>query len=98
MNAFTWEDLTNYYVSLPANRLELWGFLESDRIANPVFREFYSERDVVFEERRMRTDSTPLGKFSEQLLHQFESVLQFGTPDLQEQNVLAIGKITRSPR
>jgi predicted Zn-dependent peptidase len=40
--------------------------MESERIWHPVFREFYAERDVVFEERRMRTDSTPLGKFSEE--------------------------------
>src|ERR1700758_3740404 len=41
-------------------------WMESERIHHPVFREFYSERDVVFEERRMRTDSTPLGKFEEE--------------------------------
>jgi len=67
MNAFTTEDLTAYFINVPANKLELWMWLESDRILHPVFREFYAERDVVFEERRMRTDSTPLGKFSEQL-------------------------------
>jgi len=65
LNAFTTEDLTAYFVRLPSNRLELWAWLESDRLLNPVFREFYSERDVVFEERRMRTESTPLGKFDE---------------------------------
>jgi predicted Zn-dependent peptidase len=65
MNAGTWEDLTAYFVRLPSNRLELWAWLESDRLLNPVFREFYSERDVVYEERRMRTESTPLGKFDE---------------------------------
>jgi predicted Zn-dependent peptidase len=52
-------------VRLPANRIELWSWLESDRLMNPVFREFYSERDVVYEERRMRTESTPLGKYDE---------------------------------
>jgi predicted Zn-dependent peptidase len=65
LNAFTSEDQTVYFVRVPANRLELWAWLESDRLANPVFREFYSERDVVFEERRLRTESTPLGKFDE---------------------------------
>jgi predicted Zn-dependent peptidase len=50
---------------VPANKLELWFWLESDRLKNPVFREFYSERDVVFEERRLRTESTPTGKFQE---------------------------------
>ena len=71
MNAFTSTDLTGYYVTVPANKLELWMWMESGRLWRPVFREFYAERDVVFEERRMRTDSTPLGKFSES----FESLV-----------------------
>ncbi|HEX3797487.1 MAG TPA: pitrilysin family protein [Verrucomicrobiae bacterium] len=66
MNAFTMEDMTAYFVSVPANKLELWMWMESERIRKPIFREFYAERDVVFEERRMRTDSTPLGKFEEE--------------------------------
>jgi predicted Zn-dependent peptidase len=65
LNAGTSEDWTIYMVRLPANRIELWSWLESDRLSNPVFREFYSERDVVYEERRMRTESTPLGKYDE---------------------------------
>jgi predicted Zn-dependent peptidase len=71
MNAFTSEDMTAYFVSVPANKLKLWMWMESDRIWHPVFREFYAERDVVFEERRMRTDSTPLGKFSEEFNSMF---------------------------
>ncbi len=55
MNAFTTEDLTAYFINVPANKLELWMWMESERIWHPVFREFYAERDVVFEERRMRT-------------------------------------------
>ena len=66
MNAFTTEDLTAYFINVPANKLELWMWMESERLLHPVFREFYAERDVVFEERRMRTESTPLGKFSEE--------------------------------
>ena len=66
MNAFTSEDMTAYFINVPANKLELWMWMESERILHPVFREFYAERDVVFEERRMRTDSTPLGKFQEE--------------------------------
>lgn len=66
MNAFTTEDMTAYFINVPANKLELWMWMESERIAHPVFREFYAERDVVFEERRMRTESTPLGKFAEE--------------------------------
>lgn len=65
LNASTSEDWTVYFLRLPSNRLELWAWLESDRLLNPVLREFYSERDVVFEERRMRTESTPLGKYDE---------------------------------
>src|SRR5207344_1675840 len=66
MNAFTSQDMTAYFINVPANKLELWMWMESERLLRPVFREFYAERDVVFEERRMRTDSTPLGKFAEQ--------------------------------
>ena len=65
MNAFTSEDMTAYFINVPANKLELWMWMESERLLRPVFREFYAERDVVFEERRMRTESTPLGKFAE---------------------------------
>ena len=62
MNAFTMQDMTAYFCTVPANKLELWMWMESRRLLNPVFREFYSERDVVFEERRMRLESTPLGR------------------------------------
>ncbi|HKQ57606.1 MAG TPA: pitrilysin family protein [Candidatus Eisenbacteria bacterium] len=63
MNAFTSEDMTFYFETVPANKLELWFWMESDRLKNRVFREFYSERDVVYEERRRSVESTPLGKF-----------------------------------
>lgn len=66
LNASTGQNSTQYYVSLPKNRLQLWAFMESDRIANPVLREFYSERDVVYEERRLRTENSPRGKLWEQ--------------------------------
>lgn len=66
MNAGTSNDWTIYFINLPANKLELWFWMESDRLMNPVFRQFYSERDVVWEERRMRTDSTPTGKLDEE--------------------------------
>ena len=65
VNAGTSEDQTFYFVTVPSNKLELWFWLESDRLLDPVFREFYSERDVVREERRLRTESTPTGKFEE---------------------------------
>jgi predicted Zn-dependent peptidase len=66
MNAGTDNDFTVYFINVPANKLELWFWMESDRLLNPVFREFYAERDVVREERRMRVESTPTGKFEEQ--------------------------------
>ncbi|MFM2295427.1 MAG: hypothetical protein RLZZ350_1840 [Verrucomicrobiota bacterium] len=66
MNAGTDNDMTVYYCSVPANKLELWMWMESERLLHPVRREFYAERDVVFEERRMRTDSPPMGLASEQ--------------------------------
>jgi predicted Zn-dependent peptidase len=67
MNAGTGEDSTNYYYSFPSNRIELWFLLESERFLNPVFREFYKERDVVREERRMRVESSAQGKLVEAL-------------------------------
>ncbi|MGC1374336.1 MAG: pitrilysin family protein [Candidatus Sulfotelmatobacter sp.] len=66
LNAFTDYDETAYHYSLPANRLELWAYLESERFLHPVLREFYKERNVVIEERRMRTDSYPVGRLLEQ--------------------------------
>jgi predicted Zn-dependent peptidase len=66
VNASTSYDSTNYEYSLPANRLELWAYLESERFLHPVLREFYKERDVVIEERRLRTDSNPIGRLIEQ--------------------------------
>ena len=66
MNAGTSHDFTVYFINVPTNKLELWFWMESDRLLNPVFREFYSERDVVREERRLRTESTPTGKFEEE--------------------------------
>jgi predicted Zn-dependent peptidase len=66
MNAGTTNDFTIYFINVPANKLELWFWMESDRLSSPVFREFYSERDVVHEERRLRVDSTPTGRLDEQ--------------------------------
>ncbi len=68
LNAFTNLDETAYHYSLPANRLELWAYLESERFIHPVMREFYKERNVVIEERRLRTDSNPVGRLLEQFV------------------------------
>jgi predicted Zn-dependent peptidase len=67
LNASTGSDSTTYVIELPANALEAWAYAESDRIRDPVFREFYSERDVVHEERRLRTESEPEGLIEETL-------------------------------
>ncbi|MCB4756756.1 MAG: insulinase family protein [Elusimicrobia bacterium] len=67
-NAGTGHDFTTYTVSLPKNEVTLWMAMESDRLKNPVLREFYKERDVVLEERRLRIDNDPSGKLSEGFL------------------------------
>jgi len=66
LNAETGMDSTMFFWSMPENRLELWAWLESSRLSDTVPREFYKERDVVVEERRMRTDSSPIGRLIEQ--------------------------------
>ena len=66
LNAFTTHDQTFYISTVPSNKFELWAWMESDRLNDSVFREFYSERDVVHEERRLRTESSPTGEFREQ--------------------------------
>src|SRR5271166_3945379 len=68
LNAGTGEDSTQYFYNFPRNRLELWFLLESQRFYDPVFREFYKERDVVREERRMRVESSPQGMLVESLI------------------------------
>lgn len=79
MNAGTANDFTIFFYSLPSNRVELWAYLESERFLHPVFREFYKERDVVYEERRFRVDSSPIGRLLEQFVatafeaHQYHS-------------------------
>jgi len=68
LNATTAKELTNYMISLPSSAFEFWCWIESERLLNPVLRQFYQERDVVMEERRMRYDDSPPGKLYELLL------------------------------
>ena len=82
MNASTGQDVTTYNVSLPANKIELWARIETDRLLNPVFREFYTERDVVMEERRQRVEADPDGKLYEQFLNSAYKVHPYGRPIL----------------
>jgi predicted Zn-dependent peptidase len=82
LNAYTSADATGYVYSLPANKLELFFALESDRFMNPVFREFYTERDVVMEERRQRTDSNPVGRLVEEFLAAAYKAHPYGEPTI----------------
>ena len=82
LNAFTDWDETGYHYSFPENRLELWAYLESERFLHPVMREFYKERDVVYEERRLRTDSSPQGRLLEQFLGTAFIAHPYGRPVL----------------
>lgn len=68
LNAATSADYTSYFYSFPSNKLELWMSLESERFLEPVFREFYKEKEVILEERRLRTDNSPIGKMIESFL------------------------------
>lgn len=68
LNASTSQYTTNYYCQLPANKLELWAWLESDHLSNPVLRGFYEERDTVLEERRMRSEDNPGGLLWEEFI------------------------------
>ena len=80
LNASTWTDATNYTVSLPSNQLETWMFLESERWRDPVLREFYKERNVVMEERRMRTENQPIGKLLEEFMATAYKAHPYGEP------------------
>ena len=82
LNASTGNEATRYHYSFPANRLELWVFLESGRFLNPVMREFYKERDVVMEERRMRVDSNPVGRTLEQFKAAAFTAHSYGQPTI----------------
>jgi predicted Zn-dependent peptidase len=68
LNANTSAEATRYFFSFPSNQLELWMSLESERFLEPVFREFYKEKAVILEERRLRTDNSPIGKLIEEFL------------------------------
>jgi len=82
MNAFTAEDETAYFYSLPSNRFELWAYLESERFLHPVFREFYKERDVVTEERRLSYESNPLGRLFLEFIPVAYAAHPYGVPGI----------------
>jgi predicted Zn-dependent peptidase len=78
-NAYTSWDATQYIVSLPSNKVKLWMSLESDRFANPVVREFYKERSVVMEERRMM-ENNPQGRLIEEFIAIAYKAHPYGEP------------------
>jgi len=78
-NAYTSWDATQYIVSLPSNKVQLWMLMESDRFCNPVIREFYKERDVVMEERRLGVESQPQGRLIEEFLAVAYKAHPYGT-------------------
>lgn len=80
LNATTTNETTAYYVELPANRTEMWFALEADRMANPVFREFYTERDVVMEERRLRIETSPGGMLYQSHMATAYTMHPYGVP------------------
>jgi predicted Zn-dependent peptidase len=96
INAFTTSDSTQYFYSLPANRLELWAYLEAGRFADPVFREFYEERDVVLEERRLRTESSPFGRLYEEFLAAAFKAHPYGWPVIGHRSDIANVTLTQA--
>jgi len=68
LNATTSLDATRYFYSFPANKLELFFLLESERFRDPVFRQFYKEKEVIKEERRLTVDNSPVGQLIEKYL------------------------------
>ena len=79
-NAFTSKDQTTYLISLPSNKLELWAAIESDRLQNAVLREFYTEREVVREERRRSYESSSRGLLYEALIANAYTVHPYRNP------------------
>ncbi len=98
INAFTAADVTGFFYSLPANKVELFAYLESERFLHPVFREFYKERSVVQEERRLRTDSNPIGRLVEQFLTTAFEAHPYGQPVVGYPSDLASITITDARR
>jgi predicted Zn-dependent peptidase len=80
LNAATTTEATIYFYSFPANKLELWMSLESERFLQPVFREFYKEQQVILEERRLRTDNSPIGKTIEAFIDKAFTVHPYRRP------------------
>ncbi|SLM47075.1 putative Peptidase M16 [Nitrospira japonica] len=95
LNAATGKDLTRYMINLPSNRLPLWAAIEADRMANPVLREFYKERGVVMEERRLRNDDSPSGLLFETFTSAAFRAHPYGVPTIGwESDILSLTPAT----
>jgi zinc protease len=68
-NAYTTNDFTYYYEVFPSNNLELSLWMESERMLHPVINEIgvETQNEVVKEERRMRYDNSPYGRWDEEV-------------------------------
>ncbi|MBN4057204.1 insulinase family protein [bacterium AH-315-J21] len=82
LNAFTSSDQTAYLYNFPENKLELAIMLEASRFSSSVLREYYKEVDVVKEERRMRSESSPIGKLVEEFLAAAFKAHPYGVPTI----------------
>lgn len=93
LNAGTSLDQTVYIISLPSNKAELWAMMESLRFKDTVFREYYKERDVIIEERRLGVESNPIGRLIEEFLSIAYKAHPYGTytighmSDLQQMTI-----------
>lgn len=96
LNAFTSADATGYLYSLPANKIELFFATESERFLYPVFREFYTERDVVMEERRQRTESNATGRLVEEFIATAFKAHPYGAPVIGHMSDLETLSITEA--
>ncbi len=89
MNATTDSERTRYFVELPRKAFEFWCAIESMRLREPVMRQFYKERDIVMEERRMRVEDDPPSKLFELLVgvaylqHRYRNPVIGYSPDIR---------------
>lgn len=91
LNATTDKEQTRYFVSLPRTSLEFWCFMESERLLRPVMRQFYQERDVVLEERRMRFENEPSGRLYEAMLQKAFTIHPYRNPVIgYQEDIMAL--------
>src|SRR5687768_16523884 len=89
IDARTDRDLSAYFLRIPAERLELWFWLETDRLMHPAFGGMERELQVIAEERRQRLESTPTGPIDEELQRLFWGHHPYSWPPAGSMSVLA---------